>query len=151
MVVLWFCPPQAIYYSNLEQLSTILEYHLLQIGGVIFVEFAEFLKYAMDKAELTNYALAKRLKISQSTIANWLSEATVPSKKKQEMVLSVFGVTKEDLLSDAPVIVYRDEEKETPTVLEDDERSYDDAVLLDAFNKADETTKELIRRALGLK
>lgn len=115
------------------------------------MEFAEFLKYAMDKAELTNYALAKRLKISQSTIANWLSEATVPSKKKQEMVLSVFGVTKEDLLSDAPVIVYRDEEKETPTVPEDDERSYDDAVLLNAFNNADETTKELIRRALGLK
>ena len=43
------------------------------------------------------------------------------------------------------------EQKEAPPAIESGERSPDDAVLLDAFNKADETTKELIRRALGLK
>lgn len=88
----------------------------------------------------TPSAAAIEIGLSKPTVNRWKNGGGITDATAHR-VAEYFGVSVDELI----------EEKETPTVPENDERSYDDAVLLDAFNKADETTKELIRRALGLK
>lgn len=84
--------------------------------------------------------VAEEIGIQRSTVTRWKSGKSQTDANIQK-VADYFHVS----------VDYLKGNEKTPTVPEDDERSYDDAVLLDAFNKADETTKELIRRALGLK
>ncbi len=84
--------------------------------------------------------VAEEIGIQRSTVTRWKSGKSQTDANIQK-VADYFHVS----------VDYLKGNEETPTVPENDERSYDDAVLLDAFNKADETTKELIRRALGLK
>lgn len=79
--------------------------------------FADFLNCAMTQAGLTNYKLAKRLDISQTTVANWLDGTTEPRSKKRKDVLSLFGVTEQDLEAGQFEIIYSEdaEQKEKPT------------------------------------
>lgn len=84
--------------------------------------------------------VAEEIGIQRSTVTRWKSGKSQTDANIQK-VADYFHVS----------VDYLKGNEKTPTVPEDDERSYDDAVLLDAFNNADETTKELIRRALGLK
>lgn len=76
------------------------------------MQFADFLKYAMEQAGISKYKLAKRLDISQTTIANWLNGLNEPREKKREKVLNLFGVKEENLLEEHPKIDYK---KEKPT------------------------------------
>lgn len=74
--------------------------------------FADFLNLAMNQAGLTNYKLAKRLGISQTTVANWLDGTTEPRSKKRGDVLALFGVAEKDLESGRFEIIYcKDEEQ----------------------------------------
>lgn len=74
--------------------------------------FADFLNLAMNQAGLTNYKLAKRLGISQTTVANWLDGTTEPRSKKRGDVLALFGVAEKDLESGQFEIIYcKDEEQ----------------------------------------
>lgn len=79
--------------------------------------FADFLNCAMTQAGLTNYKLAKRLDISQTTVANWLDGTTEPRSKKRKDVLALFGVTEQDLEAGQFEIIYSEdaEQKEKPT------------------------------------
>ena len=80
---------------------------MLQSRGGVFVQFNEFLEYAMKKAHLTNYALAKRIGVSQSTIKNWLCGGVTPFQKQKEKVFDVFGVTDEQVKSGNIAIKYK--------------------------------------------
>lgn len=84
--------------------------------------------------------VAEEIGIQRSTVTRWKSGKSQTDANIQK-VADYFHVSVDCLKGN----------EITPTVPENDERNYNDAVLLDAFNKADETTKELIRRALGLK
>lgn len=69
----------------------------------------------MDKTGITNYKLAKKLGVSQTSISNWRSGERVPRKKLKENVLKLFGVTESDLKGDDfPKICLCDEQKEKP-------------------------------------
>lgn len=74
--------------------------------------FADFLNYAMEQANITNYKLAKHLNISQTTVANWLEGKTEPREKKRAEVLWLFGVSEKDIETGCPKILYRGEQRD---------------------------------------
>lgn len=80
--------------------------NMLQIGGVVFVQFDSFLNYAMNMTNITNYKLAKQLNVSQTTVANWLNGISEPREKRRIEVLNLFGVTESDLKKGFPEIHY---------------------------------------------
>lgn len=69
--------------------------------------FAKFITMALEKSELSNYKLAKRLGISQTTVANWKDGSTEPRDKQRAIVLDVFGVSEDDLISGDVKIQYK--------------------------------------------
>lgn len=57
------------------------------------MSFSQNLKALMEARDrMTNYQLAKELGKSQSTIANWISGATMPSEDTRVYLASFFGV-----------------------------------------------------------
>lgn len=65
--------------------------------------FAQVLKELMNTQGVSNYALAKYLKCSQSTIKNWLSEANSPNNEKLQQVAEYFGVSVDYLLGNSDI------------------------------------------------
>lgn len=57
------------------------------------MSFSQNLKALMEARDhMTNYQLAKELGKSQSTIANWISGATMPSDDTRSYLASFFGI-----------------------------------------------------------
>lgn len=108
--------------------------------------FADFLNYAMEQANITNYKLAKHLNISQTTVANWLEGKTEPREKKRAEVLWLFGVSEKDIETGCPKILYRGEsdQKEKPTLQTESELDAETIELRGIWDSADEDE----RRAL---
>ena len=115
--------------------------------------FADFLNCAMTQAGLTNYKLAKRLDISQTTVANWLDGTTEPRSKKRKDVLALFGVTEQDLEAGQFEIIYSEdaEQKEKPALPEEGELDSDTAELLEAWNSSEEAKSFLLSAARMIK
>lgn len=103
--------------------------------------YANYIKLC-NSVDKSPSAVAEEIGIKRSTVTRWKSGKSQTDANIQK-VADYFNVSVDFLKGN--------EQKEAPPAIESGERSPDDAVLLDAFNKADETTKELIRRALGLK
>lgn len=61
------------------------------------MEFHQKLASFMDARGYTNYRLARILDVSQSTVANWLSGATVPRRATMKTIAEVFHVPLEEL------------------------------------------------------
>lgn len=53
----------------------------------------ERIKYLMDAEDISQYALAKKLGISQSTICNWLNGKKEPSIESLWKLADYFGET----------------------------------------------------------
>lgn len=60
--------------------------------------FAENILRLQEEHGETNYALAKALGVSQSSIANW-KKGTIPHKLCLDALANHFGVTVDDLLN----------------------------------------------------
>lgn len=54
---------------------------------------AERIKYLMDADDISQYSLAKKLGISQSTICNWLNGKKEPSIESLWKLADYFGET----------------------------------------------------------
>lgn len=54
---------------------------------------AERIKYLMDAEDISQYSLAKKLGISQSTICNWLNGKKEPSIENLWKLADYFGET----------------------------------------------------------
>lgn len=54
---------------------------------------AERIKYLMDAEDISQYSLAKKLGISQSTICNWLNGKKEPSIESLWKLADYFGET----------------------------------------------------------
>lgn len=80
--------------------------------------------------------------LSNSTPTKWKQTGATPNGKTLNKIADYFGVTTSFLLNG--------EQKEKPPAENDRELDYSDMELLEAFKSADDVTKELIRRALGL-
>lgn len=79
--------------------------------------FADFINWAIEQSGITNYKLAKRLNVSQTTIANWCNGVTEPREKKRAEALSLFGVDEFDLEQGFPDIHLKEdfEKQEKPS------------------------------------
>lgn len=62
--------------------------------------FAENLKYLMESNNLSNYSVAKKLGVSQTSVANWLSGGNTPHRKTMLAIASLFGLTVDELNGD---------------------------------------------------
>ena len=71
--------------------------------------FADFLNWAMDLEDISKYKLAKRLSISQTTVANWLNGTTEPRPKMRKEVLDLFGTDESGLDEGFPDVHYKEE------------------------------------------
>lgn len=96
--------------------------------------FAQVLKELMNTQGVSNYALAKYLKCSQSTIKNWLSEANSPNNEKLQQVAEYFGVSVDYLLGNSDI-----KEKPADLVV-----SGKDKELLDLIEKLTEEQRQML-------
>lgn len=81
--------------------------------------------------------------LSRSLAAKWKNTGTEkPSADALEKMSAYFGKSIEEILTG--------EQKEKPSAETGRELDYSDMELLAAFKSADDVTRELIRRALGL-
>lgn len=62
--------------------------------------FAENLKYLMEANNLSNYSVAKKLGVSQTSVANWLSGGNTPHRKTMLAIASLFGLSVDELNGD---------------------------------------------------
>lgn len=69
-----------------------------QEKGVRNTKFNERLAALMKEKGETNYALAKALEISNSTVANWLSGETAPIRSHLKQLADHYGATVDELL-----------------------------------------------------
>ena len=59
----------------------------------IQIKIVERIRYLMDAEKITQYALAKRIRVSQSTICNWLNEKKEPSIESLWKLSDFFDVS----------------------------------------------------------
>ena len=84
-------------------------------------------------------AVAEEIGFKRSVVTRW-SKGSLPRQATLQKIADYFGVSLAELTA---------EQKENPTA--SGEVDFSDMELLAKFKAADETTQELIRRALGLK
>lgn len=91
---------------------------------------------------ISGYRLCKETGVQPSILTDLkMGRQKGLSAKNAEKIASYFGISVSQLLGV--------DNKKTPT-LQESERDYSDEALIDAFNKADEATKEAIRLILKL-
>lgn len=110
-----------VWYNNTASWSICqrkLQYKVVQIWSVFFVPFAENLKYAMQKLEISNYKLAKEVGCSQSSIKNWLDGDNLPHTKTRIRIAQHFGLTLEELDGEELPVISGKSIKKDPAVSE---------------------------------
>ena len=75
---------------------------MLQIGGVVFVPFAENLRRLQTATQSSNYRLAKFLGCSQTSIANWMKGERLPHDKARCVIAGAFGLSLGDIDGELP-------------------------------------------------
>jgi len=84
---------------------------------------------------------AEDIGLNRAAVAKW-KKGAIPAGTTLQKLADYFGVTTDYLLTG--------EQKEKPSADLGEELEYSDMELLAAYKSADEVTRELIRRALGL-
>lgn len=69
---------------------------------MIITAFKDKLSALMKAKGESNYALAKALDVSNSTIANWLNGETEPIRSHIRLLADHYGVTVDELLKEDP-------------------------------------------------
>ena len=59
----------------------------------IQIKIVERIRYLMDAEKITQYSLAKRIRVSQSTICNWLNGKKEPSIESLWKLSDFFDVS----------------------------------------------------------
>lgn len=67
---------------------------------MIPTKFSERLAELMKAKSESNYALAKALDVSNSTVANWLNGKTEPIRSHIKLLADHYGVTVDELLKE---------------------------------------------------
>lgn len=109
--------------------------------------FYERYLYLCEKKRISPSAAATNAKFNRGTVSVWKrkyeeGKDVRPEKDVIEKICAFFGCSETWLLG-------LEEQKEKPTP--EGELEYSDLDLLDAFNRADESTREAIRLLLKLK
>lgn len=63
-------------------------------------QFVRNFNFLMDEHGVTNYRMAKIMKVHATTIANWRNGVSVPNREKLERISIVFGIMEDQLLGE---------------------------------------------------
>lgn len=99
--------------------------------------FAERLKALMVQRNISQVELAEALGVSQATISFWIRGVKEPRLKKMDKLCEALQCTRNDLLGESTSVDYL-------VTLNNDEYA-----LIEAYNKADDHTKQLVKLALS--
>lgn len=99
--------------------------------------FAERLKALMVQRDISQVELAEAVGVSQATISFWIRGVKEPRLSKMDKLCDALKCTREDLIGESTSEDYL-------VTLTNDEY-----VLIEAYNKADDNTKQIIRLALS--
>lgn len=90
MLIFFISPPFLLAYGHI--LTKL--YHLGHIMSIdMKILIVDRIKHLMETEEISQYALAKKLGISQSTICNWLNGKKEPSIENLWKLADYFGET----------------------------------------------------------
>ena len=73
--------------------------------------FQKTLKFLMSKSYMSNYALAKKIGTSESTIANWLNGTATPKMDSIIKMAELFNVSTDYLLLGVKTTLTEEEKK----------------------------------------
>lgn len=116
--------------------------------GIIF---SKNLSYYMNKYDITQAVLAKKIGVSPATISNWCNGIKLPRMDKVDALANYFGIRRSDL------IVEKNEQPEEPTYYLDEDareaaeflhKNPDYKVLFDASRKVKKEDIEFVKQML---
>lgn len=116
--------------------------------GIIF---SKNLNYYMNKYDITQAALAKKIGVSPATISNWCNGIKLPRMDKVDALANYFGIRRSDLM------VEKNEQLEEPTYYLDEaareaaeflHKNPDYKVLFDASRKVKKEDIEFVKQML---
>ena len=116
--------------------------------GIIF---SKNLSYYMNKYDITQAVLAKKIGVSPATISNWCNGIKLPRMDKVDALANYFGIRRSDLM------VEKNEQPEEPTYYLDEDtreaaeflhKNPDYKVLFDASRKVKKEDIEFVKQML---
>lgn len=116
--------------------------------GIIF---SKNLSYYMNKYDITQAVLAKKIGVSPATISNWCNGIKLPRIDKVDALANYFGIRRSDLM------VEKNEQPEEPTYYLDEDareaaeflhKNPDYKVLFDASRKVKKEDIEFVKQML---
>lgn len=116
--------------------------------GIIF---SKNLSYYMNKYDITQAVLAKKIGVSPATISNWCNGIKLPRMDKVDALANYFGIRRSDLM------VEKNEQPEEPTYYLDEaareaaeflHKNPDYKVLFDASRKVKKEDIEFVKQML---
>ena len=105
--------------------------------------YEEYAKYR-DKMNMKDAEVAKRAQIPPSTFSDWKSGRCSPKLDKMSRIAEALGYDKAVFLSDVFCVRVEYNVPESGTIIEISEKE----IIADLYEKADEQSKELVRRVL---
>lgn len=116
--------------------------------GIIF---SKNLSYYMNKYDITQAVLAKKIGVSPATISNWCNGIKLPRMDKVDALANYFGIRRSDLM------VEKNEQPEEPTYYLDEDareaaeflhKNPDYKILFDASRKVKKEDIEFVKQML---
>ena len=116
--------------------------------GIIF---SKNLSYYMNKYDITQAVLAKKIGVSPATISNWCNGIKLPRMDKVDALANYFGIRRSDLM------VEKNEQPEEPTYYLDEDtreaaeflhKNPDYKVLFDSSRKVKKEDIEFVKQML---
>ena len=109
--------------------------------------FSKRLRYYLNKFDMTQLELAKRLGVGTTSVYNWCSGLKTPRMDKVDAMCSIFGCKRSDLMTD-------NSSESAPYYLDDDARELAEfmfknpeyKVLFDASRKVKKEDIEFVRQ-----
>lgn len=97
--------------------------------------FARRLKYYIDMNGITQLELSKKLHVSSSTVTDWVYGRRTPRMDKVDAMCEIFGITRNDLITDKTSDDYYEEE--TKAIAQEIANNKDLRMLMDTARDMD--------------
>lgn len=116
--------------------------------------FSKRLRYYLDKYQMTQVELAKRLGVGTTSVYNWCNGIKTPRMDKVDIMCDLFHCNRSDLVEEKPLNTLtpkdeRDIAKDLDALM-DKIKTGEDSPLYFNGDEVDEESMELLRDAIGM-
>ncbi len=116
--------------------------------------FSKRLRYYLDKYQMTQVELAKRLGVGTTSVYNWCNGIKTPRMDKVDIMCDLFHCNRSDLVEEKPLNTLtpkdeRDIAKDLDALM-DKIKTGEDSPLYFNGDEVDEESMELLRHAIGM-